>query len=71
MYFAHFRKKVIDLRDGGGIICKNGFKNEIVIFYLKLIQLASNLHRCRVLRKGMVQDKKIRHPTRLRHVTSR
>ena len=58
---------VIELGDGGRIISKNGLKNEIVIFYLKLIQLTSNLHRCRVLRKGMVQDKKVWHPTRWRH----
>ena len=68
MYFAYFRKNggcdVIDLRDGGRMISKNGLKNDILIFYLKLIQLTSNLRRCPVLRRGMIQDQKIRHPTR-------
>ena len=61
---------VIVLRDGGRKISKNGLKNEIAIFYLKLIRLTPKLDRCRLLSRGTILDQKIRHPTRWRHVTS-
>ena len=45
-------------------------KNEIIISWLKIIQLTWNLDRSKISMREMIPNKKIRHVTSLRAVTS-